>query len=105
MDMLHMTELKPAFDTLAQGELILDVRTPEEFDEGRVPGSKNIPYDALEPHIDELKQYSKIYVYCRAGRRSVVACQTLSFAGIENLVCVVQSGMPEWEDAHFPIER
>lgn len=100
-----MKEFYEKTKTLAKGDLILDVRTPEEFKEGHVPGSKNIPYDLVGQHLDELKNYQTIYVYCKRGGRARTAVEVLSAMGIKNLVCVVNSGMPEWVDAGFPIEK
>ena len=103
--MITMEELHPSFQKLGANELILDVRTPQEFAEGRVPGSKNIPFDQVMAHSETLKKYSTVYLYCRAGSRSSAAYSTLLALGLNNLVCVDEGGFPDWEAQGFQIER
>lgn len=60
--------------------VILDVRTGEEYDEGHIAGSKLLPYDAITAAIaaKALPDKSKpVLVYCRSGRRSAIAAQSL----------------------------
>lgn len=59
---------------------IVDVRTKEEFDEGHVVGAKNIPYDEIDENVS-LDKTKTILVYCRSGRRSGIAKDTLTNLG------------------------
>ena len=102
---ISMTDLNEKFKNLAPKELILDVRTPEEYSDGHVPESKNIPYDEVENHVDELKKLDRIYIYCHAGKRATIAAQILMQNGIKNLFCVSSGGMGDWESAGFPIQK
>lgn len=105
MKTITMTELKNYLAPLKSTELVLDVRTAEEFREGHVPGSKNIPHDQISPsHLENLKKYDCVYVYCRAGGRAGMAADELKKAGIKHIVQVANSGMPEWNSAGFPVE-
>ena len=63
--------------------LVLDVRTPAEFDAGHVPGAVNVPYDELATRLGELPadRATPIVVYCRTGRRALVAESILIEAG------------------------
>ncbi len=71
---------------VADGVKVVDVRTPEEFASGHVPGAVNIPYDQLPARAGELGAPSTpILVYCRTGRRSGVAAQTLREKGFTRL--------------------
>ncbi len=90
---------------LGANEVILDVRAPEEFVEGHVQGSLNIPHDVLATRLSELRNYEKIYIHCRSGKRAELAAQVLTSAGMQNLICVVGSGMPDWIAAGFPFEK
>ena len=54
------------------GALLLDVRTPEEYAAGHVPGSRNIPLDCVGQA--ELDREAPLFVYCRSGARSGQAC-------------------------------
>lgn len=55
--------------------LILDVRSPEEYEQGHVPGAINIPHSELENRIRELgmDESQELVVYCRSGRRAAIA--------------------------------
>ncbi|MBW2415803.1 MAG: methyltransferase domain-containing protein [Deltaproteobacteria bacterium] len=68
--------------------VVLDVRTPEEFAEGHVPGAINVPHDQIEQRIAELEPYRdrEVVLYCRSGRRAGFAGETLSRAGFANLL-------------------
>jgi rhodanese-related sulfurtransferase len=103
--MLTMEELHPEFKNLGPNDLILDVRTPHEFAEGRVPGSKNIPFDQIMAHAQELRKYTTVYLYCRAGSRSSAAYATLLALGLNNLICIDDGGFPDWEAQGFQVER
>jgi rhodanese-related sulfurtransferase len=105
MKPISIDELHAHFKQLAKGELVLDVRTPEEFASGHVPGAKNIPFDEVGAHVAELKPYRAIYVYCAMGPRVQAACQTLESTGFDNLYGVVGGGMPNWIRNGYPVER
>ena len=71
-----------------QSKVVIDVRTPEEFATGHVEGAINIPYDAIKPNLSALAKIGKdenILLYCRSGRRSAIAMQSLSQLGYRNL--------------------
>ncbi|MDF2906392.1 MAG: Phage shock protein precursor [Herbinix sp.] len=63
--------------------IILDVRTQEEYDEGHISGAILIPNDEIELKAEEIltDKNATILVYCRSGRRSALASQTLSELG------------------------
>jgi rhodanese-related sulfurtransferase len=70
----------------ASGAKVVDVRTPEEFASGHVPGAINIPYDQLPRRAAEIGPTStKVVLYCRTGRRSGMAADALQKAGFSNL--------------------
>lgn len=81
-----------------EGSVLLDVRTREEYAEGHVPGSVNLPLDQLET-ID----YDKLvplFVYCRSGARSGRGVEFLKKAGYEKAVNI--GGIMDY---HGPVER
>lgn len=86
--------------------VILDVRTPEEFAAGHVPGAKNIPHDQLPNRLAELAgaKDKDIVVYCRSGRRSEMAINTLSSQGFERLLHL-DGDMIKWEQEQRPLEK
>ncbi len=67
---------------VANGALLLDVRTPSEFHEGHVPRAMNVPLQELSARLNELGPRSRpVVVYCRSGNRSEQASAILRGAG------------------------
>lgn len=83
-----------------QGALLLDVRSQGEFDSGHVEGATLIPVDELESRLAEIEtatggdKTKPIVVYCRSGRRSATAKQTLLAAGYTQVSDL--GGMSNW---------
>ena len=75
--------------------LLLDVRTPEEYDAGHIEGALLIPHTELSDRLDELTGYDKILVYCASGNRSVAASQILVDAGFAQ-VYELAAGYSSW---------
>jgi phage shock protein E len=68
----------------AQGALIVDVRTPQEFRAGHFKGAANIPLDRIRGEIARFQKKQKpVILYCRSGNRSGMAASMLRQAGIE----------------------
>ena len=69
-------------------EIVLDVRTPEEYAEAHIPGAINVPNEEIgEEPIAELPDKDQIIlVYCRSGNRSKEAAQKLADQGYTNVV-------------------
>lgn len=61
---------------------IVDVRTKEEYEEGHIKNAILIPYDQINDQV-ALDKDKKILVYCRSGRRSGIAYQTLTELGFD----------------------
>lgn len=69
---------------IAEGAVIVDVRTPGEFRGGHIKGSVNIPVDSIRQHVNDLKKKGKTVITCCAsGMRSSSAASILKSAGIE----------------------
>lgn len=75
--------------------VVLDVRQPEEFESGHIPGAQSIPLGELESRIEELDKDKEYFVICRSGRRSVMACHLLKENGFEKLFNL-NGGMLGW---------
>lgn len=61
------------------GAVLLDVRTPQEYRGGHIPGSVNIPLDRLQSL--RYQKDTPLFVYCHSGSRSSQACYWLSRQG------------------------
>ena len=71
---------------VAAGARVVDVRTPQEFASGHVPGAINIPYEEIGKRAAEIGPPSTpVVLYCRTGRRSGVAAEALQKAGYGRL--------------------
>ena len=67
-----------------QNAVILDVRTPEEFNDGHIEGAKNIALQILNGKVSEIKKWNKpIIACCRSGVRSAQATSILKQNGID----------------------
>ena len=78
---------------------ILDVRTPEEVEEGYIPNAKNIDIYLGPDFLNELEKLDKnknYYVYCRSGNRSGQACAIMNSMGFENTYNL-EGGFMQWE--------
>ena len=102
---MTIPQLHAASQSFSDQDLILDVRTPMEFAGGRIPKAKLIPYDQVLGHLDELKKYSSIYVYCKMGGRAYAVCEALDALKFPNVICIDEGGYPDWAAFGYPTER
>ena len=67
--------------------IVLDTREQSEFDEGHIPGAILIPYTEIEDKAEEMlpDKDAQILVYCRSGRRSKIAAQSLADMGYTDI--------------------
>lgn len=73
-----------ARDLVEEGARLLDVRSPEEFADGHLPGAIHIPVDELPSRLAELEpRHAAVVVYCRSGRRSARAAELLRTSGFD----------------------
>ena len=69
-----------------EGAVLLDVRTPEEVADGRIPGSVNIPLQRLDDVEDAVENLdTPLFVYCQSGMRSRKAAVRLEQMGYTNV--------------------
>jgi phage shock protein E len=75
-------ELAKAHEAVANGAVIVDVRTPQEFQQKHVKGAINLPVEEiLQGHLKKLPKGKEIVVYCRTGSRSSVSAKVLREKG------------------------
>ena len=86
--------------------LVLDVRTPEEFAAGHVPGAVNIPHTEIATRLGELADAKErdIVVYCRSGNRSAKAIAALRGAGFTRLYHM-QGDYLRWSAENRPVTK
>ena len=84
--------------------VFIDVRQPEEWEDGTIPGIKKIALGDLESKLDELDKDKKYIMVCRSGGRSNNASALMINKGFKD-VSNFQGGMLAWQDSDFPIEE
>lgn len=102
---------KEAYDLLQSKKnttnfVILDVRTPEEFESGHVEGAININYHA-ETFVEELNKLDKgksYLVYCRTGRRSGDTVGIMTKQGFGELYRI-DGDISKWKSENLPIVK
>ncbi|MEW5707335.1 MAG: metalloregulator ArsR/SmtB family transcription factor [Pseudomonadota bacterium] len=83
---------------------VLDVRPPEEYAAGHLPGAINIPLAELEGRLSKLPRDREIVAYCR-GPYCVLAFEAVARLRQKGLKARrLQDGFPEWKAAGFPVE-
>lgn len=77
-----------AFLARPAGALVVDVRTPAEYASGHVAGSQNVDVNGgqFEAALDSVDRARPVYLYCRTGRRSAAAAETLTRMGFQTVV-------------------
>lgn len=101
---ISIHELKKLIDDEAD-VVILDVRTPKEYEVAHIPEAISAPRGLLEFSIWTLvpDQKETIYVYCKTGARAAMATKTLNDLGYPNAIAIDTGGL-EWVKAGFPVQ-
>ena len=106
----EVSELKPEQVAERTGKkpspVIIDVREPEEFEQGIVPGAVTIPRGLLELNIEEEvpEKSREVICYCAGGVRSALAAKSLKALGYKN-VHSMTGGFTRWKNAGLPISQ
>jgi len=103
MDIISIDELHDRIQQLGKNDLILDVRSPEEYLSGYIEGSQNTPHEEVFGIAEDLKAYDTIYVHCKMGGRAKMASEALIKMGLDNVVCVGKGGMERWSQMGWPV--
>ena len=89
--------------------IIIDVREPDEFAAGHIPGAINIPRGLVEFHIWPFVGYpehpdlaAELYLYCGWGSRSILAARSLQQLGLSRVVAV-DMRLADWQAAGYPL--
>jgi len=90
--MIHEIDVDELADHLATGRPLIDVRNPDEYVEGHVPGAVLIPLPEVPDRLAEFP--SPVDVICRSGARSLRACEFLAAHDID--ATNVVGGMLAW---------
>jgi hydroxyacylglutathione hydrolase len=83
--------------------LVIDVREPEEYAHGHVPGAINLPQAEIASRLDEVPRDRPVQVICQGGYRSLRSAQFLAQMGFTN-VASVAGGTAAWQAGGHPLE-
>ncbi len=88
-----------------EGVQLVDVRTPEEYDEGYIEGFQNIDYysDTFIEDIEKLDKTKPVIVYCRSGRRSSDCAKQLKDKGFVKIYDL-DGGIEKWKFKGFEVK-
>jgi rhodanese-related sulfurtransferase len=112
---LAQSEAPPEAPSIAASELsarrasgaapiVIDVRTPEEYAAGHIPGALNIPFDQVAQRISEIDAPHGVALYCMVGPRARKGESALLSAGYTS-VLHLEGGLAAWQAAGLPVER
>ena len=86
--------------------LLIDVRSPQEYADGHIPGAINMPHEQIDEYVEQLSDArdKPIIIYCRSGRRAIMAMQILeqqAFTDVNHL----EGDMLGWTEAGLPVNK
>lgn len=103
MNTVSVTELKQQMES--EAVTLIDVREPDEWQEGYIPCALHMPQSTLAERITAITNKTQpIYLYCHAGIRSYYAAHYLLSLGFER-VYSVNGGILEWVARGFPLSN
>lgn len=107
---INMAQFKEAYDKKELG-LIVDVRDPDEYADGHIPGAVNVSRGLLEFRIwshvgypDKTDMNKRMTLYCRSGGRCALAAKSLQELGFTNVVAA-DIKIEEWAKAGYPMTK
>ena len=96
---MDLDQIKWASESAETNNIILDVRTPEEFSEGYIANATNLNIYDANTFMSKIQSYNKensYYLYCKSGARSAQACQIMSQLGFNNVYNLL-GGITNWK--------
>lgn len=106
---ISVEDYKVRFKDGGAAHVLVDVRTEEEFNEGRIPGAINIPLDEVADRLDELETAAgddrPLVLVCRSGVRSIMGAQIIRQSGLTSLhIYNLETGTKGWVNQRWPLE-
>lgn len=101
---IRMLTPADAWQACGQKELVLvDVRQPQEWSSGVIPGARRIPLSGLSAGLEQLTPDQTVAFICRSGHRSLIAARRARRAGVQG--ASVKGGMIAWSAAGLPTKK
>ena len=90
------------FDKISSDDILIDVRTKNEYNAGKIGDAINIPVDEIRNRLSEIPKNKNIYLYCQAGLRGYIAQRILIQNGFQNILNL-SGGYQIWETCNKEI--
>ncbi len=87
----------------ADAPLVIDVRTPDQYSSGHVPGAVNMPVPTVTKHLDEIREAPEVVLYCNDMQFTRIAEQLLLKSKVKG-VSHLEGGLTAWRDQGLPLE-
>jgi rhodanese-related sulfurtransferase len=102
----HRITVAEAKDFMASGDYaVIDVRNPDEYQGGHLPGATLIPVNSVFQRREELPQDKKIIFVCAVGQRSALAAEMAAAAGLPaDRLYNLEGGTDAWRKSGEPVE-
>lgn len=99
-------EFKNEIDKNDPGTVLIDIRTPQEFAEGHIPGALNLDFYAsgFEAELNAMDKTKTYLIYCRSGNRTGQALALMNRLGFSKVINL-QKGIIDWTGNMFAIEK
>jgi rhodanese-related sulfurtransferase len=81
---------------------LIDIRSPMEVAQGKIPGSEHIQMNELPSVIQDLAGPEPVVLYCRSGARSAQACMYLNSQGLDNIINL-RGGIIAWAQSGYDV--
>lgn len=93
---ISQEELRERLDD--EGVCVVDIRSPEAYRRGHIPGSENIPFGDLPDRVEELDDADRVVTVCPHGEASVQAARLVaSYEGVDGPVASLACGIEGWD--------
>lgn len=83
----------------------IDVRQPDEYDQGHIAGVRNIPIETLTKYTNELSAMDTIFIHCLHGIRGTRAMELLSAEGVTGVLANLKGGLTAWQRTGYPVVK
>ena len=82
---------------------LIDVRSPQEYAEGHVPGAMNLPMEQAEARLSDMHDHAPVVLICQSGRRAGMTCELLK--NHRDDLLILEGGTQAWKDAGLPVVK
>jgi rhodanese-related sulfurtransferase len=102
---IEIISVNEFYNGINEDIVLIDIRTPEEFNEGHIENAINIDFYAndFSNQIDSLDKEKTYYIYCRSGRRSGLALKEFEKLGFKE-VYDLRNGINSWKENGFEVK-